>query len=141
MDESYHNFTVRIPKPTKRWLRFSLLSLLILVTVICLLLGLWPPHGNRKLHTIQLQRLPAASVADLINKLLANGPNASTSKTVTGDDGTNTIRFLANEDELKKIEELLLKLGEAPNPPAPQRELPPESKFRDISHQQASARQ
>jgi hypothetical protein len=149
MDESYYSFTIRIPKPTKRWFRFSLVSLLILVTSICLLLGLWPRYGNRKLHTIQLQRLPAESVTDVIKKLLVNGPNASKSETVTGDDGsklsvevdidTNTIRFLANEAELKKIEELLLQLGEAPNPRAPQRELPLNSKFRDISHQQASA--
>lgn len=128
MDESYYSFTVRIPKPTKRWFRVSLVSLLILFTGICLLLGLWPQHGNRKLHTIQLQRLPARSVADVIEKFLVNGPNASKSKTVARDDvskpsveveiDTNSIRFSANEAELKQIEELLLKLGEAPNPPA-----------------------
>jgi hypothetical protein len=195
MDESFYRFELRIPRPTKRWFRFSLLSLLVLITGVCLVLGLWPQHGDRKLHTIQLQQLPARivaefmeelqvigadnskskavigidrskptvevdddtnsnrlstwSVADVIKKLqqLVYGRNASKSQTVTLDDGrqidvdtaTNTIRFLANEAELKNVEELLLKLGEGPNPPAPQRELPPKSKFRLLSHHQASA--
>ena len=145
MDESYYTFKIRIPKSTKRWFRFSLLSLLILVTGICLLLGFWPQRGDRKSHTIQLQLVEAEDAAEVIEKLHEIWPDGSTSKTVTRDDGgkfsvefdiaTNTIRFLANDAELKKIEELLKKLGEAPNPPAPQ--LPPKSKFRYLSNQQA----
>ena len=146
MDEQYYSFIVRIPKPTMRWFRFSLVSSLILITAICLLLGLWPRHGNRKLQAIQLQRLPAESVADVIKQFLVNGPDASNSKTaiskpsVEVDIDTNTIRFSANEAELKTIEELLLKLGKAPKSPASQGENPPKSKSRDISHQQAYAR-
>jgi hypothetical protein len=157
MDESYYRFEVRIPKPTRRWFRFSLLSLLILVTGICLVLGLWPQPGMRKWHTFQLRQLPARSVADVVEHLFVDMPadvlersfeNYSKSKTVTGDDGgkpsvefdvdTNSIRFLATEAELRLLEEVLLKLGESPNPPTPQRELPPKSKFRLLSHQQAA---
>jgi hypothetical protein len=147
MDESCYRFEVRIPKPTKRWFRFSLLSLLILITGVCLVLGLWPQRGDRTWHAIQLQQFPAQSFAEVIEKLHLIGPDASTSKTVTPDDGklsvevdadTNTIQFWANEAELTKIEELLLKIGEAPNSPAPQRDPSRKSKFRYLSHQQAA---
>jgi hypothetical protein len=155
MDESYYNFTVRIPKPSKRWFRFSLLSLLILVTGICLVLGLWPRHGDGW-HTIQLQNTRAEDMAEVIEEVFVNKPAGdlfqnwpfySKSKDVPENDGsklavevdvdTNSIRILATEAELKKIEELLQKLGEGPNPPAPQREPSPESKFRLLSHRRA----
>jgi hypothetical protein len=96
------------------------------------------------LHFIQLQKLPAMAVAEVIEKLQVIGPDASTLNTrhdrsqpsVGVEIDTNTIRFLANEEELQKIEELLLKLGEGPNPPVPQQEVPSKSKFRylHISH-------
>jgi hypothetical protein len=142
MDESYYTFIVRIPRLTKRLFRFSLFSLLMLVTLICLLLGSWPQHGDRKLHTIQLRLVRAETAAEVIHEIW---PDISKSNTVTAEDrsklsvevdaATNTIRFLANDTELKQIEELLQKLGEGPNPPAPQSL--PEIKYWYLSRQQA----
>ena len=141
MDESYYSFTVRIPKLTKRWFRFSLLSLLILVTGICLVLGMWPQHDDGW-HTIQLKFIRAETAAEVIHKVW---PDVSKSKTVNGaersklavevDVDSNSIRILATEAEMKEIEELLLKLGEGPNPPAPQPTPRHRGKFRLLAHQ------
>jgi hypothetical protein len=56
------DYTSGIPRRKRRWLQFGLPTLLALVTVLCVVLGLWVQRAERQRRTVAAIRQPGAYV-------------------------------------------------------------------------------
>jgi hypothetical protein len=81
MSDSYYEVTLRIPKPHKGWLRFRLRSILVAITVICVVLACdehpvlpWTESAARREQFMQLGDFEYLRTLNLSDVVAILGP-------------------------------------------------------------------